>query len=396
MLALAANREPAEAIQVYRGLRMFLNEEARTEPSAETTALYRSLQSPGQLRQPPSAPTPRERPAEPPATEPPTNLPFPLTGLIGRERELLQAAEGLTGSRLVTLSGMGGMGKTRLAIETALRQRAAFPDGVWFVDLASVAEKDLVARAVAAVLAVRKEAGQPLAVSLIAALRDRQMLLVIDNCEHLIEPSAQLVRSLVSACPRLHVLATSRQALGLTGEIVLRLEPLPLPPGSVDAQPAPLDATQAPDPSPAVRLFAERAAAAQPAFAVTAQNMAAVSAICHRLDGIPLALELAAARIRSLSAEQIASRLEDRFRLLTSGSRAAPPRQQTLRALVDWSFDQLGLPSRLLFARLSVFAGGWTLEAAEEVCGDITGSRQQAAGNRQMQSGAPRPRKPTA
>ena len=390
MLALAANSEPAEGIQVYRALRVFLRDETRTEPSAATTAIYQRLQSPGQFRQRAGVTPARDAPTEHDPILPPTNLPSPLTGLIGREREMGEVTIGLAASRLVTLAGMGGLGKTRLAIETAARQRALFPDGVWFVDLAPITDEALVARATAAVLAVREEAGKPLSDSMVEVLRDRRMLIVMDNCEHLIDAASRLIRDLLSGCSQLHILATSRQALGLTGEIVMRLEPLALPSRTGEMAEEPSTVAQALSQSPAVSLFAERATAAQPGFAVSPQNLSAVTEICRRLDGIPLALELVAARVRSLSVEQISTRLEDRFRLLTSGSRSAPQRQQTLRGLVDWSFDLLAPEARLLFARLSIFAGGWSLEAAEEVCSDREeGSRQSArpegARNREMQ-----------
>jgi len=414
MLALAANGEPAEAIQVYRQLRLFLHSNTRLEPSDETTRLYQSLQASGATRPPANSADPTARASDPDwqpsgltartsgptangsepvarasvpveptrsteqAERPGTNLPSPLTGILGRERELTLAASRLTDSRLVTLIGMGGLGKTRLAIETASRFKPQFPGGAWFVDLAAIVDPELVPRTLAAVLSVREEAGKPLPQTLVDVLRDRRTLIVMDNCEHLLEPCAALIRSLVTACPQLYVLATSRQALGITGEVAFRLEPLPLPdPESVISAAAPggeeaiaTIVSGIVERSPAVSLFVERVAAAQPGFVASPQNIGAISKICCRLDGIPLALELAAARARSLSVVQIASRLDDRFRLLTSPSRAAPPRQQALRALVDWSFDLLEPKERMLFARVSIFAGGWMLEACEEVCAD--------------------------
>jgi predicted ATPase len=275
---------------------------------------------------------------------------------------------------------MGGLGKTRLAIEAGFQLLERYSNGVWFVDLAAVADGAGVARALAAVLTVREESDKPLQASLCDALRDRSVLLVMDNCEHVLDAAARVIRSMLTECPRLHVLATSRQSLGLTGEVALRLEPLAVP-HTIDPPLSQIGTVDAAKQPPAISLFVERAAAVQPSFELTPQNYAAVTAICRRLDGIPLALELAAARVRSLSVEQIAARLDDRFRLLVSGDRAAQPRQQTLRGLVDWSYDLLEPNARLLIARLSVFAGGCTLEAAEEICADSESEGSGAVGN---------------
>jgi non-specific serine/threonine protein kinase len=290
------------------------------------------------------------------------NLPAPLTSFIGRERELAEVQARLADSRLLTLTGVGGCGKTRLALAAARSVLDRYPDGVWLVELGPLADPALVAHSVATVVGVRETAGQSTANALAARLRDRRLLLLLDNCEHLLDICARLVDALLRACPDLHVLATSREALGITGEIAWRVPSLAVP--DLEHLP-PLRELHH---NPAVRLFAERALAVQPSFAITERNAAAVAQVCARLDGIPLALELAAARVAALTAEQLAARLDQRFRLLTGGSRAALPRQQTLRATLDWSHDLLSGPERRVLSRLSVFAGGWTVEAAEAVC----------------------------
>jgi predicted ATPase/DNA-binding CsgD family transcriptional regulator len=289
------------------------------------------------------------------------NLPASLTSFIGRERELVEVQARLAGARLVTLTGVGGCGKTRLALEVARTVLDRYPDGVWLVERAALADAALVPQTVAAVFDLRELPGQAVANALATSLRGRNLLLVLDNCEHLLDACARLVDGLLRACPELRVLVTSREALGITGEIAWRVPSLPVP----DPQHLP-PFTQLGQ-SPAVRLFVERAAAVQPQFALSERNAAMVAQVCQRLDGIPLALELAAARIEALSVEQLAARLDQRFRLLTGGSRTALPRQQTLHATLDWSYDLLSEPERHLFNRLAVFAGGWTLEAAEAV-----------------------------
>jgi predicted ATPase len=294
----------------------------------------------------------------------PHNLPVQVTGFVGRERELAEVARLVAAQRLVTLTGPGGTGKTRLALQAAAAVLDAYPDGVWLAELGALADPGNVPQAVAAAVGVREEPGRPLLATLTDALKPRRLLLVLDNCEHLVDACARLADALLRACPQVHLLATSREALGIAGETPRRVPSLALP----DARQPP--SAEAVAHSEAVRLFAERAATAAPGFAVTAENAAAVVAICRRLDGIPLALELAAARVRVLPPQQLAARLEDRFRLLTGGSRTAPPRQQTLRATLDWSYALLSEPERALFERLAVFAGGWTLEAAEAVGAD--------------------------
>ncbi len=309
----------------------------------------------------------------------PNNLPAQLTSFIGRERELRQVVEtfsvdgasavtrGDHGVRLLTLTGPGGTGRTRLSLQAAAELLDQFPDGVWFVELAPVSDPALVAQTIASALRLREVAGRPLDALLADYLRDQRLLLVLDNCEHLIDECARVADKLLRACPAVHILASSRESLGIAGETVFKVPSLDIP--NLQALP-PLDELAH---FGAVQLFAERAASVQPGFHLTAQNAAAVAQISCRLDGIPLALELAAARVRSLSPEQIAARLDDRFRLLTGGSRAAVQRQQTLQALIDWSYDLLSPQECTLLRRLAVFAGGWTLEAAENICswGDV-------------------------
>jgi len=291
------------------------------------------------------------------------NLPTSLSSFIGREQELTDVQGLLACARLLTLTGVGGCGKTRLALEVASVVLDGYPDGVWLVELASLADGALVPQTVAALFNLRETLDQPIASSLAGALRERSLLLLLDNCEHLLDGCAQLVDRLLRACPELRVLATSREALGITGEIAWRVPSLPVP------DPRQLPPFAELQHNPAVRLFVERASAVQPHFALTARNASAIAHVCQRLDGIPLALELAAVRIQALTVDQLAARLDQRFRLFTGGSRTALPRQQTLRATLDWSYDLLSDAEKRLFNRLSVFVAGWTLEAAEAVCG---------------------------
>jgi predicted ATPase/class 3 adenylate cyclase len=291
--------------------------------------------------------------------EPRSVLPRPLTSFVGRERELEEVARLLERARLVTLTGPGGTGKTRLALAVAERVRDRYPDGVWFVDLSAIAEPGLVASAIAQVLGVREGEGQSLASVLTARLRERQVLLVLDNFEQVVE-AASLVGELLTETPRLTLLATSRVVLRLSGEHVYPVAPLAVPDPNA---PAAVIAT-----APAVTLFVERARQARPDFALTNANAAAVAEICARLDGLPLAIELAAARIRLLSPVAIRHRLGERLALLTGGSRDLPQRQQTLRDALRWSYDLLPDAEQMLFRRLSVFAGGWTRESAAAIC----------------------------
>ena len=290
------------------------------------------------------------------------NLPLQLTSFIGREKEILEVKPLLLGERFVTLTGPGGTGKTRLALQVAADLVELFPDGVWLVEFASLSDPALVAQSVAAALGVRESAGRPILTLLNDYLRSKELLLILDNCEHLLAASAQLVTTLLQTCPNICILVTSREALNISGELSFRVPSLSVP----DARRLP--GLSALSQYEAMRLFVERAEIVQPGFELTDTNAHAVAQICHRLDGIPLAIELSVARVKMMPVEQVAARLDDRFRLLTGGSRTALPRHQTLRALIDWSYDLLSEPERALFQRLSVFAGGWTLEAAEAIC----------------------------
>jgi predicted ATPase/class 3 adenylate cyclase len=291
----------------------------------------------------------------------PNNLPQQLNSFVGRSRELGEVRRLLAANRLVTLAGMGGMGKSRLSVQLGAEVLDDYPDGVWLVELAPLADAQLVPQAVASVLGVKEEAGGTVLDALLKFARDRTLLIILDNCEHLVHACADVAKRLLQAGPGVKILATSRDALQIAGETVFQLAPLAAPDPRAQA------AAEALACSDAVRLFVDRATAAQPAFRLTADNARTVAAICHQLDGIPLALELAAARTRALSVEAIAARLDERFKLLVTGDRTVLPRQRTLRALIDWSYDLLAPAERTLFQRLSVFAGGWTLEAAEAV-----------------------------
>ena len=293
------------------------------------------------------------------------NLPVQLTSFIGRDREVAVVKQRLASERLLTLIGAGGSGKTRLMLQVGADVIDQFEHGVWLAELAPLSDPGLVVQTVADALGVREEAGKTLLAALTDYLRTREALLILDNCEHVVAACAAFVSRVLAACPAVRILASSREPLGVQGEGVYTVPPLSVP--SVSGLLPPPEELLG---SPAVRLFVDRATHSQPAFQLTGANSLAVAQICNRLDGIPLAIELAAARVRILSAEQIATRLSDRFRLLTGGDRAALPRQQTLRALIDWSYDLLGDQERRLFARLSVFAGGWTLESAEQIASD--------------------------
>jgi predicted ATPase/DNA-binding CsgD family transcriptional regulator len=296
---------------------------------------------------------------------PPTsgNLPAEPNSFIGRERDLSELALLLGDVRALTLCGPGGIGKTRLALRLACDLVPEFADGAWLVELADTADPELIPRRVAATFGVREEPDRPLLATLAEALRARRLLLILDTCEHLVDGCAELVHQLLAGCPSLRVIATSREPLRVRGETVWRVPPLSLPGGI--GSPSLTDLPR----HEALRLFADRAAAARSGFELGSDNAEAVARLCRILDGMPLAIELAAARVRALSVEQIASRLDDRFRLLASGDRTAPARQQTLRAAVDWSYELLSEPEQILLRRLSAFAG-WNLEMAEQVCAD--------------------------
>ncbi|MFG2298984.1 BTAD domain-containing putative transcriptional regulator [Streptomyces sp. NPDC048603] len=391
MRALYAAGRTGEALADYQELRTLMAEELGLDPSLELAALHA-----GMLRQDPAlgpapaaappaaaraaaAPSPvvaepaGEPAAEPaPSRRPPTNLPAPLTALVGRRRELAEVKALFGSVRHLTLTGSGGVGKTRLALEAAAQLADGFPDGAWLVELASLGrtgDVDPVAEAVLTTLGIREEAGPSApgaagppspARSLAAALTDKRLLLLLDNCEHVVDAVAELTTLLLKRAPGLHVLATSQEPFGIPGEVVRPVPPLDVP--DDEARP---DAVAR---SSAVELFVARAAAAAPGFTLHAENVRDVSVICRRLDGIPLALELAATRVRALGVRGLISRLDDRFRLLAAGYRGAPPRQQTLRAMIDWSWDLLTGSERAVLRRLAVHAEGCTLQAAETVC----------------------------
>src|SRR6266540_2680719 len=289
------------------------------------------------------------------------SLPVPLTSFVGRKQELAEVGKLLETTRLLTLAGPGGIGKTRVAVQVV--QNAHF-EAIEFVDLAPLTDAALVPQAVAASLGVSEQPGYPIVAALIAALQSRSRLLILDNCEQLLAACASLVETLLQNCAQLSLLTTSRETLGVAGEVVWQVTPLTVPASGTPLQPERLLKCEA------VRLFLERASAARAGFALHALNAAAVAEICQRLDGIPLAIELAAARVKVLSAEQIAEHLADRCALLTNGPRQSPARHQALAATIDWSYALLNSDERRLFDRLSVFAGGWTLEAAQAIDGD--------------------------
>lgn len=322
----------------------------------------RDLASPARIYQLLHADLRRDFPALRSLEATPNNLPQLVTSFVGRERELAQVRDLLGQSRLVSLVGPGGIGKTRLSLQLAANLLEDFPDGIWFVEFAAIVDAALVPKVVAQVLGLQEDADTPVTQALCAHLASRRTLLVLDNCEHLVRACATLADALLRSAPDIRILASSREPLNIAGEQAYPMPALEVPgPGSGAGDAARSDAG---------RLFVERARSRQPAFTLNDRNAHAVSQICARLDGIPLALELAAARVGVLSVETIAERLNDRFHLLTGGSRAALPRQQTLRALIDWSYDLLDATEKTLFARMSVFAGGWTLAAAERVGAD--------------------------
>jgi len=300
-----------------------------------------------------------------------TNLPAQMTSFVGRERELAVLHGLLPSHRCVTLIGLGGTGKTRLMLEAAAEAMPAYPDGAWLVELAPIADPALVPTEVSRALGIRPAPGQPAVDALIDFLRAKTLLLVIDNCEHVIAAAADLVEGVLQACPTVGLLASSREPLGVVGEHILSVSPLPVPETGGAGPAARPTGTEELLRIDAVELFVQRASAVAPGFQLSAVNAPAVAEICRRLEGIPLALELAAARVNVLSVDDIARRLGDRFRLLTGGRRTASPRQQTLQAAMDWSWDLLGEPDRQLLRRMAVFTGGWTLDAAATLAAGI-------------------------
>ncbi|CCH16425.1 Transcriptional regulator, winged helix family [Micromonospora lupini str. Lupac 08] len=367
---------PSEALAAYERLRTELADTLGADPGPEVAALHLAVLrgQPVDPAPPDTHTAPRSAPAPSAAARARGALPTALTSFVGREAAVDRVGALLDRARLVTLTGPGGAGKTRLAIESAREVAARFPDGVWLVELAPVTEPAEVPQALLGLLGLREqaffagsqsrippgEATEP-TVRAIDALASRRALLVLDNCEHLLDAAAELADRLLTACPDVRVLVTSREPLGITGEALHPVESLEQPPTGAD----PVTALT----YPSVRLFADRAAAVRPDFEVDDRTVGPVVGICRSLDGMPLAIELAAARLRAMTAEQVATRLDDRFRLLTGGSRTALPRHQTLRAVVDWSWDLLDEADRALWRRLAVFAGGATAAAVERVCG---------------------------
>ncbi|MGC5323538.1 BTAD domain-containing putative transcriptional regulator [Micromonospora arida] len=367
--ALYRSGRQREALSAYEQFRRQMRDELGIDPGQELAELHRAILRQDRALQPPAPPSSPVR----------TNLPAPLSpgpygGLIGRDEAVEAVRERLTNGRLVTLTGMGGVGKSRLALEAARLLADTFPAGVWLVELAGQPHRDgqatstEVVDVVAATLEIRDDApaglpgdrpGKPMD-RLLAALRERRMLLLLDNCDHVVTPIAELTESLLGAAADLRILATSREPLGIPGEVVLPVPPLELPkPGATAEQIAA---------APAVRLFEIRARAVEPGFIVDQRNTDTIATICRRLDGVPLALELAASRLPVLDPGELAARLDDRFRLLSSGRRTAPPRQQGLRAMIDWSWELLSPGERTVLRRLAVFADGATLATAEQVC----------------------------
>jgi non-specific serine/threonine protein kinase len=356
MVAHAAKGDMSKVAATYeRGVRSL--KEFGIEPSDQTRALYERLKTKKEnLETGPAIPVKDDR-----KSSPKTNLPVPLTSFIGREREVEEIVRLLGKNRLVTLTGSGGVGKTRLAIQTANRLIGKFKDGVWWVDLVGITNPARMPQAVAQVVEVPSIPNQQLSKTLSEYFRTKQTLLILDNCEHLISACAELVDQLLSICQNLKILATSREGLDILGETIWPVPSLSLP------EMQKMYLIKSLSKFEGIRLFTERALLVQPNFELTDNNAKAVVQTCRRLSGMPLAIELAAARVKMMSVDEIARRLDDRFGLLTSGNRTALPRHQTLRATIDWSFDLLSETERILFRRLSVFAGGFTLNAAEAI-----------------------------
>jgi predicted ATPase/DNA-binding SARP family transcriptional activator len=359
MIAVYRSGRPAEAVRSYHELRGKLADDLGLDPGPNLAALYQAMleQSPA-LQAVPAPPTLAIRPR--------TNLPAMLTDLVGRAPAIAELHGLLRERRLVTLTGPGGVGKTRLAIETAAQSAAAFPDGAWLVEMAGPSPATALSPAdeVLSVLGIRNDSPVPPADLLGDALRDSRMLLVLDNCEHLIHQVAKLAARLLQSAPELRVMVTSREPLMISGEVIWAVPPLDLPGPDAGPEPAALAGFSS------VRLFTMRAEASAPGFRLNAGNAEAVAGLCRRLDGIPLALELAATRVRTLGVHELLARLDDRFRLLATGHRDAPPRQQTLWGVIDWSWELLTEPERIVLRRLAVMADGCELRAAEAICGE--------------------------
>ena len=350
----------AEALAQYERLREALSARLGTEPGSATRRLHEDIAA-GRF---PPIPTRRAAPSQGEETPDATkhNLPAPRDSFVGREQQMVELKRALSMTRLLTLTGAGGSGKTRLALEVARDLAGAYPDGVWLVELASLTEGGLVPQQVASVVGVREQPNFSFTETLANALRNKTMLIILDNCEHLVDAAAHLVDGLLDSCPRLRIMATSQEALGTVGELRWSVPSLSVP----DIQRPPTVGEL--ETYESARLFAERARQRNPSFELSASNAEPVSQICRQLEGMPLAIELAAARMEALSAKQLASRLDASLKVLSRGERTAEPRHRSLRATLEWSRGLLGEHEKMLFRRLSVFAGGWTLEAAEEVC----------------------------
>ncbi len=359
-----------EALAQFQELKRGLRREFEDEPDDETRRLYQGILTRSLGAEPDRAPAEAD---PPPRSEGSGSLPQQLTSFIGRERELGETATLLRTSKLLTLTGAGGCGKTRLALELAGQRQGDFADGVWPVELAALGEAELIGPAIAQALDTRLASDRAAEIALAGHIGDREQLLLLDNCEHLVEPVAHLAEALLRHCPRLTVLATSREPLRVPGEVTWRVPSLSLPKltdrslsdGGLEAE--------------SVRLFAARAAQAAPGFELDGDNAIAIATLCHRLDGMPLAIELAAARVGVLAPGQIVERLDDSLDLLSTGARTAMTRQQTLRATLAWSFELLDAEEQVLLRRLAVFAGSFGLEAAEDVCAEQPLERSEAA-----------------
>jgi predicted ATPase/DNA-binding SARP family transcriptional activator len=363
MLALYRCGRQADALATYGDARRVLVEQLALEPSPPLRQLHQAiLRHEAALELAPSlAPESGPRLAPRQDHNVPHNLPTQVSSFVGRDRQLDELRQLLSRARMVTLTGGGGVGKTRLALQLAASMLAGSSDGVWFVDLAPLTDATLVPAQLASVLGVPQQPGRSLLESLIGACGDRQLLVILDNCEHVIDETANVADQLVRGCPRMSILATSREPLGIEGEHLYGVPSLSVPPAGAD--PKGLLTCDA------VRLFTDRARQQCSDFSVDPQNAPTVANLCRRLDGIPFAIELAAARLRMLPLDEIENRLDQRFQLLTGGHRITPPRQQTLRALMDWSYDLLNPEEQETLERLSVFPGGFDLHSAEEVVG---------------------------
>jgi predicted ATPase/DNA-binding SARP family transcriptional activator len=367
------------ALRQYERLRTVLARELEVEPSDESQQLYRdilegrvgsafamigeSAAPSGDAVAAPHIPLESGRPLlHRTFARRPHNLPVQLSSFVGREREMRDIERLLTGNRALTLTGTGGAGKTRLAIEAVATQMSAYDDGAWLVELAGVSDPALVIQAIADVFEVHEQQAAPLIELVIGYIGDRRLLLLLDNCEHLVDACASAAQSLLTGCPNLRLMTTSRQPLRIPGEVVFRVPSLPVPDPDAAIELGELASIDS------VRLFSERAQAILPTFSITTRNATALARLCHHLDGLPLAIELAASRVAVLPVTAIADRLDDRFRLLVGGSRTALSRQQTLRATLDWSYNLLTEPQRRVLRALSVFVGGAPLDAAEVVC----------------------------